>query len=238
MKRINAMFLAVLMLLSVIAPSVQTEAATKSLSASEKAFLKEMREFDYKGMNKYVKDWGENGQVIPALYEVPQGKKYFAKCAKKMTCKVVSVKKKGKVADVKVRIRYIDSEDFTLNFCVNAFYYMASGKLDQLDTMTDKETIKLMNGIIKEAQKSTSMKHYRTQTVKIRFVKTKSCWKVQKVSNKLANIMTANFIYNLEKMSTMDAMCISEDRDLLPCTVDLTSRNVWAGILRKIYPAQ
>ena len=47
------------------------EAAGKSLKVSEKAFFKEMKEFDYKGMNRYVKDWGEGGQFVSAFYMVP-----------------------------------------------------------------------------------------------------------------------------------------------------------------------
>lgn len=33
-----------------------------------------MKEFDYKGMNRYVKDWGEGGQFVSAFYMVPSGK--------------------------------------------------------------------------------------------------------------------------------------------------------------------
>ena len=98
---------------TVLAPAQNVEAAGKSLKVSEKAFFKEMKEFDYKGMNRYVKDWGEGGQFVSAFYMVPSGKKYFAKCASKMSYRIISTKKKGNKADVKVKFRYVNCEDFT-----------------------------------------------------------------------------------------------------------------------------
>lgn len=58
MKKIHALVMSLIMLFIVLAPAQNVEAAGKSLKVSEKAFFKEMKEFDYKGMNRYVKDWG------------------------------------------------------------------------------------------------------------------------------------------------------------------------------------
>lgn len=201
MKRIYALVMSLIMLFTVLAPVQNVEAAGKSLKASEKAFFKEMKEFDYKGMNRYVKDWGENGQLVPAFYAVPNGRKYFSKCASKMTYRIISTKKKGNKADVKVKFRYVNCEDFTLNFCVNAFYYMADGKLDDLSSMSEKKIMKLVNGIIGDSQKGTKFNRFKTKTITIRFVKAKNCWKVQKVSDKLADVMMANFASNLQSLS-------------------------------------
>ena len=63
MKKIHALVMSLIMLFIVLAPAQNVEAAGKSLKVSEKAFFKEMKEFDYKGMNRYVKDWGEGGQL-------------------------------------------------------------------------------------------------------------------------------------------------------------------------------
>ena len=145
MKKINALVMSLIMLFTVLAPAQNVEAAGKSLKVSEKAFFKEMKEFDYKGMNRYVKDWGEGGQFVSVFYMVPSGKKYFAKCASKMSYRIISTKKKGNKADVKVKFRYVNCEDFTFNFCMNAFYYMADGKLDNLSSMSEKQVIKLVN---------------------------------------------------------------------------------------------
>lgn len=57
MKKIHALVMSLIMLFIVLAPAQNVEAAGKSLKVSEKAFFKEMKEFDYKGMNRYVKDW-------------------------------------------------------------------------------------------------------------------------------------------------------------------------------------
>ena len=112
MKKIHALVMSLIMLFIVLAPAQNVEAAGKSLKVSEKAFFKEMKEFDYKGMNRYVKDWGEGGQLVSAFYMVPSGKKYFAKCASKMSYRIISTKKKGNKADVKVKFRYVNCEDF------------------------------------------------------------------------------------------------------------------------------
>ena len=45
--------------------------------------------------------------------------------------------------------------------------------------------------------------HFKTKTVTIRFVKAKNCWKVQKVSDKLADVMMANFASNLQDLATL-----------------------------------
>ena len=100
MKKIHALVMSLIMLFIVLAPAQNVEAAGKSLKVSEKAFFKEMKEFDYKGMNRYVKDWGEGGQLVSAFYMVPSGKKYFAKCASKMSYRIISTKKKGNKAEV------------------------------------------------------------------------------------------------------------------------------------------
>ena len=54
MKKIHALVMSLIMLFIVLAPAQNVEAAGKSLKVSEKAFFKEMKEFDYKGMNRYV----------------------------------------------------------------------------------------------------------------------------------------------------------------------------------------
>ena len=208
------------MLFTVLAPAQNVEAAGKSLKVSEKAFFKEMKEFDYKGMNRYVKDWGEGGQFVSAFYMVPSGKKYFAKCASKMSYRIISTKKKGNKADVKVKFRYVNCEDFTFNFCMNAFYYMADGKLDNLSSMSEKQVIKLVNGIIDKSQKDTKFNRFKTKTVTIRFVKAKNCWKVQKVSDKLADVMMANFASNLQNLATfsISAACGEKSAYVIPET--------------------
>lgn len=203
MKKVYAFMLSLIMFFVALAPVQHVEAAGKSLKTSEKALFKEMKEYDYKGMNRYVKDWGDNGQLVPAFYMVPSARKYFARCAGKMTYRIISTKRKGNKADVKVKFRYVNSEDFTLNFCMNSFYYMADGKLDNLFSMSDKQVIKLVNQIVKESQKGVKYNRFKTKTVTIRFVKTKKCWKVEKVSDKLADVMMANFASNLQNMASM-----------------------------------
>lgn len=239
MKRFHAVILSLIMLFAVVAPVQNVEAAGKSLKASEKAFFKEMKEFDYKGMKRYVKDWGDNGQIVPAFYMVPNGRKYFAQCASKMSYKIISTKKKGNKADVKVKFRYVNCDDFTLNFCMNAFYYMADGKLDGLSSMSDKQVIQLVNKIMGESQKDTKMNHFKTKTVTIRFVKAKKCWKVQKVSDKLADVMLANFASNLQNLATLSiqAACGEKSAYAMPETpvYGTMEKRVLVNVLEDIY---
>lgn len=236
MKRVYAFMLSFIMFFVALAPVQHVEAAGKSLKASEKAFFKEMKEYDCKGMNRYVKDWGDNGQLVPAFYMVPSARKYFARCAGKMTYRIISTKRKGNKADVKVKFRYINSEDFTLNFCMNSFYYMADGKLDNLFSMSDKQVIKLVNQIVKESQKGVKYNRFKTKTVTIRFVKTKKCWKVEKVSDKLADVMMANFASNLQNMASMSVSAACDKKG--GCGTDnygTTEKKVLIKVMQDIY---
>ena len=184
--------MSLIMLFIVLAPAQNVEAAGKSLKVSEKAFFKEMKEFDYKGMNRYVKDWGEGGQLV-----------------------------------------------LTFNFCMNAFYYMADGKLDNLSSMSEKQLIKLVNGIIDKSQKDTKFNRFKTKTVTIRFVKAKNCWKVQKVSDKLADVMMANFASNLQNLATfsISSACGEKSAYVIPETSEYgtVQKKVLVKVLKNIY---
>ena len=227
MKKIHALVMSLIMLFTVLAPAQNVEAAGKSLKVSEKAFFKEMKEFDYKGMNRYVKDWGEGGQLVSAFYMVPSGKKYFAKCASKMSYRIISTKKKGNKADVKVKFRYVNCD------------YMADGKLDNLSSMSEKQLIKLVNGIIDKSQKDTKFNRFKTKTVTIRFVKAKNCWKVQKVSDKLADVMMANFASNLQNLATfsISSACGEKSAYVIPETSEYgtVQKKVLVKVLKNIY---
>ena len=186
MKKIHALVMSLIMLFIVLAPAQNVEAAGKSLKVSEKAFFKEMKEFDYKGMN-----------------------------------------------------RYVNCEDFTFNFCMNAFYYMADGKLDNLSSMSEKQLIKLVNGIIDKSQKDTKFNRFKTKTVTIRFVKAKNCWKVQKVSDKLADVMMANFASNLQNLATfsISSACGEKSAYVIPETSEYgtVQKKVLVKVLKNIY---
>lgn len=236
MKKVYALILSCIMLFTALAPAQHVEAAGKSLKASEKAFFKEMKEYDYKGMKHYVKDWGNNGQLIPAFYMIPSARKYFSQCAGKMSYRIISTKKKGNKADVKVKFRYINCEDFTLNFCMNSFYYMADGKLDKLFSMSDKHVIKLVDQIVQASQKDVKFNRFKTKTVTIRFVKTKKCWKVDKVSDRLADVMMANFASNLQKLVSMSipAAC-NESRNHGTLPYGTTEKIVLLNVMKEIY---
>ena len=186
MKKIHALVMSLIMLFIVLAPAQNVEAAGKSLKVSEKAFFKEMKEFDYKGMN-----------------------------------------------------RYVNCEDFTFNFCMNAFYYMVDGKLDNLSSMSEKRVIKLVNEIIDKSQKDTKFNSFKTKTVTIRFVKAKNCWKVQKVSDKLADVMMANFTSNLQNLATfsISAACGEKSAYVIPETSEYgtVQKKVLVKVLKNIY---
>ena len=143
------------------------------------------------------------------------------------------------VEDVKVKFRYVNCEDFTFNFCMNAFYYMADGKLDNLSSMSEKQVIKLVNGIIDKSQKDTKFNRFKTKTVTIRFVKAKNCWKVQKVSDKLADVMMANFASNLQNLATfsISSACGEKSAYVIPETSEYgtVQKKVLVKVLKNIY---
>lgn len=199
MKKFYAVLLSMLLFVSALIPAVETEAAGKSLVASEKAFFKEMKQFDYKGMKRYVKKWDKSVSDVEMMYALPNGRKYFKKCGSKMQIKILSTKVKGKKADVKVKFRYMNGEDFIINFYQVVLDYLIKGKLD-LEHMSDQQILKTFNAMLGQSMKGVKYKKYRTQTLTIRFVKTKSCWKIEKASGKLINVMLANFETNMEKL--------------------------------------
>ena len=102
-----------------------------------------------------------------------------------------------------------------------------------------QQVIKLVNGIIDKSQKDTKFNRFKTKTVTIRFVKAKNCWKVQKVSDKLADVMMANFASNLQNLATfsISSACGEKSAYVIPETSEYgtVQKKVLVKVLKNIY---
>ena len=95
------------------------------------------------------------------------------------------------------------------------------------------------NEIIDKSQKDTKFNRFKTKTVTIRFVKAKNCWKVQKVSDKLADVMMANFASNLQNLATfsISSACGEKSAYVIPETSEYgtVQKKVLVKVLKNIY---
>jgi hypothetical protein len=187
--------------------SVNVNAATKSesINASVKNFMKQAQKLRIKGIRSRIVDLGDYDVVYDSSNQSSEMYNYYKKCAKKMTYKVVSKKKKNKnTYEVKLRITYVNSYQFTENLVTEITNDMLSGKidLDKLMEMSDKEILQYTNSLIRTADQSAKTTKYRKQTIKLKFIKKGNKWKVKKMTKALDNVLEANVPASFEKLSS------------------------------------
>ena len=175
---------------------MHTDAASKKTQAktTTKNFMKAVKKFDSKGMNKYVKSWGYRAKPSD-FNDYPYMKKYFKWTNKKLSYKILSTSVSGKTAKVKLRVKYINSKNYTDTLFNELISYTLT-----LDDLSEEDLDAVMNKCTKSAYKSAikSKRKYKTETVTITFGKYNGKWKIKKMSKKLENIIYANFPYCLE----------------------------------------
>ena len=177
-------------------PNISVDAASKKsqVNATTKKLMSSIKKFDASAINKYVNSWGDKSS--PSEFNnQPYMKKYFKWSNKKLTYKIISTKVSGDTAKVKVRVKYINSKNFT-DYLLSLSILELMGKEDA----SDEEAEKIVEKHSKTAYK-TSIKEkrkYKTKTFTIVYGKYDNKWKVKKVSSNLHNAMYANFPYNTE----------------------------------------
>ena len=181
-------------------------AKQETLSTSVKQFMKYAKAFHIKGIRSRVADLGEYDMIYDTANasSADEMYKYYKKCAKKMKWKVVSKKKRNKTTvDVKFKIRYVNSKQFTENLMTNISNDMLSGKMDleKMLEMTEKQLMKYMNSVVRRSAASVKKTAYRTQTIKVTFVKKGTKWKVKKMTKALDNVLQANVPVSMEKLA-------------------------------------
>ena len=80
---------------------------------------------------------------------------------------------------------------------------MLSGKMDleKMLEMTEKQLMKYMNSVVRRSAASVKKTAYRTQTIKVTFVKKGTKWKVKKMTKALDNVLQANVPVSMEKLA-------------------------------------
>lgn len=183
-------------------PVRHVEAASKqeSLNTSVKTFMKHSKNFNLKGIRSYVNSFGIYKMTYSSIdMDNNEMYRYLKKCNKKMTYKVVSKKQNKKTATVKLKIKYVNSYQFTEKLTENMVNDILSGTIDP-ETMTEEEMLQYVNKLVKKAQASVTKTKYRTQTITLKFIKKGKKWKVKKMTKALDNILEANIPYSLEKL--------------------------------------
>lgn len=197
------MLLFMLPICGVNANAASKKIKKETLNTSVKNFMKQAKAFNLKGIRSRVADFGEYELVYTTQSSGDAMYKYYKKCAKKMTYKVLSKQKKDKnTYVVKLRVRYVNSRQFTEKLVEKMSNDMLSGKLEieKMLEMSEKELLKYANSLVRYADKSVKKTKYRTQTIKITFVRKGNKWKVKKMTRSLDNVLEANVPASLEKM--------------------------------------
>ena len=181
--------------LSLLAPisANQVEAAQKqeSLTTSIKKFMRYSKDFNLKGIRSYVVSFGKYKDTYYMPTKNNEFYKYFKKCNKKMTYKIISKKQKKSTATVKLKIRYVNSYEFTENFYYRILIDTITGKADT-DKMSDAALTKYINSVIRSSAAGVSKTKFRTQTITLSFIKKDKKWKIKKMNKTLDNILQAN----------------------------------------------
>lgn len=200
----------------------QVEAQAETAKASANKIMKAIQKCDNKNLNKYVKAKEKSGQetykdtyrdlkgLVPAMYQ------YVKKNNGKMTYTIKSVKTKGKTATVKIRVRSVDSSEYS-QAVKDAYSAQQDDIMGQLDTdkmqnMTFEEMLAYavekilgsLNTIFENENAVPRKTVYRKDTITLKLTKSGSRWVVKTVkeNSRFAMLITAN----LGDMSEVTAM--------------------------------
>lgn len=202
MKRKLCYILSFILFLSLTVPiSIpQVAAAQKqeSLNTSVKRFMRYSKDFNLKGIRSYVVSFGKYKDTYYVTTKNNEFYNYFKKCNKRMTYRVLSKKQKKNAATVKLKIKYIDSYEFTENLYYRILIDALSGT--DVDKMTDAQLAKYINSVVRTSAAGVAKRKYRTQTITLNFVKKDKKWKIKKMTKALDNILQANYPDSCKKV--------------------------------------
>lgn len=170
---------------------LNVNASQKSeVKTAVKQYFKLVKKSDFDGINKmaYSKQYGiEDTDVYKSQNSLMN---YIKKYNKRVTYKISSVKINGEKATVKMKVKYVDSEDVYSNlFLIVLADTFAEENIDADDYM-DKAFAK--------AVKMTNVK-MKTRDITAKFQKKKGKWLIR--SKNLANIAVADLIHSAEVLS-------------------------------------
>lgn len=201
-KKLYYLFVFILFLSLLFPTSIShVEAAQKqeSLNTSIKKIMKYSKDFNLKGIQSYTVSFGKYKSTYYMKTKNNELYNYFKKCNKKMTYKIVSKKQRKNTATIKLKIRYVDSYEFTENFYYRLFIDSISGRVD-LDNMSEAQSDKYANSVVRTSAAGVAKTKYRTQTISLELIKKDKKWKIKKMTKAFDNILQANFPYSSEKI--------------------------------------
>lgn len=181
-------FLASILLIMVIclAVPITSNAASQktAVNKSIKNFMAASKKFNTSKMNTYL--YRKKDKLSTSVFkQLPHMTKYIKKYNKKMSYKILSTKVSGKNATVKIKVKYVNAKPFTdimLGYMlVDAF----NGK--------DADSYKYIDSLFKRSLNKKVKLSMQTKTITVKMIKSNGKWKIKNLSNKLHNIILADF---------------------------------------------
>lgn len=181
-------FLASVLLIMVIclAVPITSNAASQktAVNKSIKNFMTASKKFNTSKMNTYL--YRKKDKLSTSVFkQLPHMTKYIKKYNKKMSYKILSTKVSGKNATVKIKVKYVNAKPFTdimLGYMlVDAF----NGK--------DADSYKYIDSLFKRSLNKKVKLSMQTKTITVKMIKSNGKWKIKNLSNKLHNIILADF---------------------------------------------
>lgn len=181
-------FLASILLIMVIclAVPITSNAASQktAVNKSIKNFMTASKKFNISKMNTYL--YRKKDKLSTSVFkQLPHMTKYIKKYNKKMSYKILSTKVSGKNATVKIKVKYVNAKPFTdiMLGCmlVDAF----NGK--------DADSYKYIDSLFKRSLNKKVKLSMQTKTITVKMIKSNGKWKIKNLSNKLHNIILADF---------------------------------------------
>ena len=175
-----------------------TEAKTKKIPKQllkfETSLFNGMKKLDYKKMNKYIisgKLKKDNSSFALMIF--------LKEKAKKINYKVISNSVSGKSATAKVQFKYLDCSqvgELLISYLViEQFSHMGEDEYMEGGSKYDE----LIRKCVRKAIKDAKCNKYKNVTIKLKFKKSGSLWKVKKFDDKLSDVMLSGFISGSNK---------------------------------------
>lgn len=187
-KRILSVVLVVIMILTF--PVISNAASPKtSVNKTIKSYFEAMKKFDTKKMDNYIyRKKDKYGSASEMKKETPNMYQYIKKYNKKISYKIISTKVKGQNAEVKVKVKYVDSEPVAGMLLL----IMLSDAFSDVDMDSDDYVDKAWKRAEKLALEEYGKLGTKSKTITINMIKTKGKWKIKKVPASLANVAVAD----------------------------------------------
>ncbi len=180
-----SLVLGIIIMATSLSQPVQAASSKTEVKKSVTALFNSIKKFDQRGMDQYVKSW----EYKPTIYSNVFGKTYFKNSSKKITYKINSISVKGKKATVKVKVKYVNSQEIYTDALLTTLAATYKNPYISNEVLT-----KQIRKVIIASSKKHKVK-YRTQTITLKMEKSSKKWILKKGDKTLLNIVLSNWIY-------------------------------------------